>query len=785
MQPKMNKPRLTLFLVGLMAIVAICIAHNDAAANIPLGHWRHHLPGNNIIRIEESPSAVIGATPYALILFNKADNSIERINKVQGLSDFDITTIAYAESNNAIIAAYENGNIDIIINNSIVNITDIVQASIIGSKRINRILLDGDRALLACDFGIVDMNLNDKLIYGTWQIGPHGSIVSVYDLLLADDMLYAATNAGIMMAYMATPNLADYRNWDKVDVTGNPDDVFHMLARLGPKIFAVQKNDSSNPLFFLEHGEWQPLIVPDEVVMDEIRGIRASQGKLIISHDNQLSVFNEGLQLVEVVDDYFAGTVTPNDAMYDSSQGLWVADRRHGLVRQHGQQAYEKIVMQGPPYANSFGLAHAGDRLWVAPGSISYGGSNSWNRNGIFLQDGGRWTSFNRIHSPELADVADIIRVSIDPGNHNIAYASSWFGGMMVFDPDGLVALYNEDNSTLRRRTEHNDYLRVGGVAVDRQGNVWVTNSEVARPLSVKRPDGQWLSFTSGGTFGTQTRLGDIIIDNNDQKWIVLPSSGIFVFKENTLNNTNSFDARRLTSQFNNGALPSNNVHSIALDHSGYIWVGTDEGVAVFYSPHQALSGDAFNAQRIIVQQDDGFAGYLLETETVTCIEVDGSNKKWFGTSRSGAFLLSADGRETIFHFDKNNSPLPSNNILDIAINGQTGEVYFATDRGLVSFRGFATEATNRQANNVYAYPNPVRPGYNGYIAVKGLVRNASVKITDISGKLVWETIAEGGQAVWNGQDLFGRRPSSGVYLVFSTNDNGEETMVTKIMFIQ
>ncbi len=782
----MNTIRLVIFWFCLTTIFSTGLSPIDATANIPVGHWRHHTPGNNLIRLAESPSHIIGATPYALILYDRTENSIERINKVQGLTDFDITTIAYSESSNAIIAAYENGNIDIIIDQQFFNITDIVQASIIGSKRINNILLDGDRALLACDFGIVDMSLSDMLIYDTWQIGPHGSIVTVYDLLIKGNHIYAATNAGLLTADMEAANLADYRNWEKVEVTNQPDEVFNMLALLGDKIIAMQESPGDNhPIYFLGPEGWQLFTPPAETNIENIRSIRASRGKLIIAHDNQLSIFDESLQLAEVVDNYYAGTVTPNDALYDAGQGLWVADQRHGLVRQRGPQHYEKIVMQGPPYANSFGLASANGRLWVAPGSISYGGTNSWNRNGIFLMEEGSWKSFNRIHFPELADVADIIRVSIDPTNPEVAYAASWYGGMMVFNPDGLVKLFNEENSTLRKRTEHNDWLRVGGVAADRHGNLWVTNSEVARPLSVKKPDGEWMSFTSGGTFGTQTRLGDIIIDNNDQKWAVLPSSGIFVFKEYTLNNTNDFDARRLTTQLNNGALPSNNVHSLALDHSGYVWVGTDEGVAVFYSPHQAFSGDAFNAQRIIVQQDDGFAGYLLETETVNCIEVDGSNKKWFGTSRSGAFLLSSDGRETIFHFDKNNSPLPSNNILDIAINGQTGEVYFATDRGLVSFRGFATEATNRHANNVYAYPNPVRPGYDGYIAVKGLVRNASVKITDINGKLVWETIAEGGQAVWNGQDLFGHRPSSGVYLVFSTNDNGEETMVTKIMFIQ
>ncbi len=761
---------------------ALC--SEPATNNIAVGHWRHHLPNQNLIKVEETASHIIGATPYTLILFKKSDNSIERINKVHGLSDFDLTSIAWDDKQEALIIGYDNGNIDIIKNNNFYNLTDILQASILGSKRINNIVIDGDRALLACNFGVVDLSLSDMLIYDTWYIGPFGSIVAVHDLLKAGNMIYAATDAGLLAAHLDASNLADYRNWETINVNNRENAVFNKLALHNNMIFANQAlNDDKDQIFFFADGIWNEFTLPGNENIEVTRALRASRNHLIISHDNTISVFNDKMELHERVNSYHPGSVYAHDALYDNRQKLWIGDRNAGLVRQHGHQNYEKIILPGPAYENSFGLASGGGRTWVAPGAVAYNGANSWNRNGIFLFDNGSWKRFSRNEFSELSDVADIIRVAVDPNNHDRAYAASWYGGLLELSPDGVVKLYDETNSTLRKRTEHNDRLRVGGAAIDRQGNLWVTNSEVERPLSVRRPDGQWMSFPNEGFFNLNTRVRDIVIDNSDQKWVMLAGAGVFVFKEQSLDNTNNFEARRLTTQVNNGSLPSNNVHSLAVDHNGYVWVGTDEGVAVFYSPHQALSGDAFNAQRIIVEQDDGFAGYLLETEVVNCIEVDGSNKKWFGTARSGAFLLTADGRETIFHFNRNNSPLPSNNILDITINGQNGEVFFATDRGLVSFRGFATEATARHSN-VYAYPNPVRPGYSGYISVKGLVRNASVKITDIAGNLVWETIAEGGQAVWNGQDLFGRRPSSGVYLVFSTNDDGEETMVTKIMFI-
>lgn len=771
------------FLLSLVLISALLLPAQSIAGNPAIGQWRHHLPNKNIIDIAETPSQIIGATSFGLVVFNKADNSLDKINKVDGLTDFGITNIAWAHEQEYLLIGYDNGNIDVMSGNNFLNISDIAQASIIGSKKINDIHVEGDRALLGCDFGIVELDLSNLFIRDTWFIGPHGSMVNVNDVSVYNENIYAATNAGLLHAPTDAPNLADYQYWQAMDVTGGNDEVFNLLEWHNGQLLVNQHGHETDQLYVYNGDTWQPFTPPEVFDGERIHGLYAGNGKLLVASGNRLDIFDESLEPVTYVEDYYGGRPRPNTAMYDQDNTLWIADRNYGLVKQHEPQFYEKMVLPGPPYANAFGLAAANGRLWVAPGVAGYGGPNFWNDNGYYFLQDGQWEHYNRWGAPLLEDMIDLIRITVDPGNPDKAYAASWFGGMAVITPDGPEQVYNETNSTLQRRAGIGDRLRIGDVAVDRDGNVWVTNSEVDTPLSVMKPDGEWMAFSSGGTFDPQTLVRDIIIDNHGQKWVILPHNGIFVFRENTLQHTNDFEARRLTTQSGSGNLPSNSVHSMAVDHNGNVWVGTQEGVAVFYSPQQAFSGQPFDAQRIIVQQEDGFAGYLLETETVTSITVDGSNKKWFATSRSGAFLLSSDGRETIFHFHKENSPLPSNNILDIAINDQNGEVFFATDRGLVSFRGFATEAT-AQHRDVYAYPNPVEPGYDGYIAVKGLVRNANVKITDINGHLVWETVAEGGQAVWNGQDIHGRRPSSGVYLVFSTNEDGEETMVTKIMFI-
>ncbi len=771
-------------LQSLATILLFFHASGLHAADIAIGHWRHHLPNNEITRLTETGNHIIGATPYGMVAFNKADNSMKRINKVDGLNDFGLSAIHWDKQEELLLIGYENGNLDLMINDRFVNIPDIMQASILGSKAINRIITAEESSLLACDFGVVELDVSDRLILDTWFIGPYGGMVNVNDILVTDSLLYAATNAGLLYAEADATNLADYRNWHRMTVSRNDNETFTFVTSHAGTVFVARKGQEQDSLLYHDGKSWQSFAPENGFDGSSIRSVRSSNDKLLVASGNRLDIFNSNMATVKQVDDYYSGNPTPNDALYDSGGRLWIADHRRGLVKHHGAQSYEQIILEGMDYPNAFGMDAAGGRLWVVPGGKSYRGSNEWNADGYYFFENGKWTRYNRWQFPVIDDVRDIIDITADPANPERAYAAAWHGGMIVLSTDGVVERYDDTNSTLQKRAGLDDYLRTGGTAVDQDGNVWVTNSEAERPLSVKTPEGEWMAFESGGTFGLQTMVGNIIIDRHNQKWINLHGDGLFLFKEHSLNNTQSFDARRLTTQSGSGGLPSNRVHSMAVDHNGYVWIGTEEGVGVFYSPARAFDGSPFDAHRIIVEQDDGFAGYLLETETVTTITVDGSNKKWFGTERSGAFLLSADGRETIFHFNESNSPIPSNNILDIAVNEQTGEVFFATDRGVASYRGFATEAGPRHSSEVYAYPNPVRRGYDGYIAVKGLVRNANVKITDISGNLVWETVAEGGQAIWNGQDLRGRRPSTGVYLVFSTDDDGEETMVTKIMFM-
>ena len=342
-------------------------------------------------------------------------------------------------------------------------------------------------------------------------------------------------------------------------------------------------------------------------------------------------------------------------------------------------------------------------------------------------------------------------------------------------------------NSSLESITSDEYLIKIGGLAFDKSGNLWVANSHAENPFSVKLTNGTWYRFPYK-SYVNNVLVGDIVVTRNNHKWVILPRAsggGLFVFDEKgTYTNFSDDKYKKISIADQNGTPISNDVYSIAEDHDGQIWVGTNKGVVVYYNPENVFTGANFYAQQIKVPNEiQGQANYLLETETVTAIAIDGANRKWIGTQNAGVFLMSPDGITQIHHFNTDNSPLLSNNILSIAIDGKSGEVFFGTANGIISYRSTATEGAE-EFDEVLVFPNPVKPGYEGLITIKGLITNANVKITDITGNLVFETRAEGGQAIWNGKNLSGEKVHTGVYLVFSTNEDGSKSNVTKLMLV-
>jgi hypothetical protein len=309
-------------------------------------------------------------------------------------------------------------------------------------------------------------------------------------------------------------------------------------------------------------------------------------------------------------------------------------------------------------------------------------------------------------------------------------------------------------------------------------------NGYADQPLYVYTKDGDWYSFDCGSS--AKNRFPKkIVIDFNGNKWFSLENAGVYGYHDNgTIDNAADDKVVNLNSGSNTGALPSTTVNALAVDFDNEIWIGTDNGFAVLYNSESAFDAAAgdYNAQRIKVEYE-GNVEYVLGNTNITDIEVDGGNRKWFGTANSGIILLSADGQEVIEQHTTDNSPLISNNIIDIKLDHATGELFIVTDKGLVSYR---TDATYEDPDytTVNIFPNPARPDFEGPISIQGIRYNSDVKITDVSGNLVYKTTSNGGTATWDGKNVKGEKVSTGVYLIWTAANEGKGRYVGKVLVV-
>lgn len=751
---------------------------------VGIGQWRLHLPYNTGISVAEGSGKVFCATSYGLFNYTKADGSIERLSRINGLSDYNVTVMRYHESLKILVLGYDNSNIDLILNdNTVINISDIKRKNIVGNKSINAITLIDNIAYLSCGFGIVQLDLKKYEIKDTWYIGPNGSALNVNGLAFDGSAFYAATNSGIYKAMANDPNIFNYTAWSQDNSLPNIYGKYGTITFFDGKVYTVNNDSIPNydNVLVYDGSAWSYFY---DLHYYNTR-IDSYNDHLIIGNYFSVEVFGKDLLRTHIVGQSSYANGQPYTAIVDDQNVLWVADRNNGLVKNITEKfSFEIILPNGPGSVAVFDMDGKGDDIWVASGNRT-GAAASYLTAGSYLFSNNFWSTYNMNTDPKyaaLTDSRDVVCVAVDPSDSKHAFIGTWGSGLLEYRSGGIVNVYDSTNSTLRPLNITGFRpVQVGGVAFDSKNDLWSVTELNSTPLCLRKTNGSWYSFALPAPLNNSYSY-DLMVDGFDQKWLMARGTGLGVFHENDLSNPNDNSFKLLTNAIGNGNLPSINVFSIAEDKDNTIWIGSDKGVAVIYSPYNIFGGGDFDAQRIIVEEG-GYAQYLLENETVMSIAIDGANRKWFGTLSGGAFLQSADGTKKLLNFNTENSPLLSNAVYSIAINDNTGEVFFGTDKGIISYRGTATEGED-YCNEAYAYPNPVKHDYQGLIAIKGLVANADVKITDISGTLIYQTKAEGGQAVWNGNNFDGRRAHTGVYLIFAANEDGTQTCVTKLLFV-
>lgn len=743
--------------------------------------WKGYFSYNEIKDLSQSTATFFAASENALFSKNVITGQIKTTNTIDGLSGQTISSIYHSPIFKKTIVGHENGLMIVIDENDgkMLNVVDIINKALPSNmKRINHFMEYEGIVYISCDFGIVQYNLKTLQFGDTYFIGDSGAQIAVNQTAIYNGKIYAATlNNGIRRADITNPNLNDYNQWTTIAPSG-----WSAIEAFGTELVAITTVGNLQKIV----GE---SFVSIATLAQPALDLRSSNPYLIITTANHVLVYNTSLnQIIDVNSNQIPDVSAQFTCATVTNERIVMGTLENGVyTRGINSSVIEDSTPSGPLRNNIFAIATTSKDLWAV-----YGGYNFFYNPYAFYQglpakfgiskySEGGWLN---IPYKNLLEAKALSRIIVNPNNENQVFVSSYYSGLLEFENDELKTLYNASNTgsdgLKSIPNQVPDDIRVNGTAFDKSGNLWLTSSIDPKGLKVLKANGQWQSYDMSKVYQRLGVLnfGRMVIDRNGTKWLTSQNDGIIGFNENY---NNLFKTIKEGSDVGN--LPNNYASAVAIDNRNQMWIGTRNGLRVLPSVDSFNSSEQLTTQPIIIIEEN-LAQELLYQQLITDIVVDGANNKWIATADSGVFLVSSDGQKTIYHFTIKNSPLPSNSINDIDINGVTGEVFIATSRGMVSFKGIATDA-NENLANVYVYPNPVRPEYSGTVKISGLIDRATVKITDIEGNLVHETTSEGGTIEWD-TTAFGKyKVASGVYIIFISSEDGLDTKVKKVMVIR
>lgn len=766
--------------------------------------WQDHFSYRQSFALAETPAAIYAATRLGLVVYNKADQALTTLNKINGLSDYGISSLAYSQEQNTLVIAYENGNIDLLTQEKIYNINDLKIKQLSGSKAINHILPEGTRAYLSTDFGILVVNLQRREIESTYYIGDQATDLKVNQMTADADYLYAATGQGIKRASKTASDLPIYSAWKTISPNTNN---YSSIETSAGHVFASEgEKGASNILWWLndtQNTNLGSLSAFSEWTKAGDSFLAVTGTALYYYNDQGQRTGQLGLPANHPLAPAF------RSAYVDSKGNIWVADFNNGLLV-YKDEAWMQLLPDGPLSNKAHSLRFSGDKLWVVPGGLTsaWNNANTASSISVLMPDG--WKTLHTQNSPLLQNSKDLLSITPHPQNPDQVYISSWGSGLFQVEADGSEAevsrhFLTPENGLVNIFENNSRYVRVATSAFDNKGMLWMTNSEVASSLVAYFPEeDRWQRYSYGALSDNQG-MAPMLATSNGDMWLSVyrgDAKGLFIWNDNGTPESQSDDYyrsavpksadsdRRNMGQIllwnDEGQELTNNILALEEDANGHIWLGTDLGVVVQYQPGSIFSQESPIFSRILIPRNDGSGtgDYLLDGQAVSSILTDPGNRKWLGTQGYGLYLVSANGMRQLAHFNTENSPLPSNYINDLSIDEASGELYIATGEGIVVYKGNATKA-EASFDQLYAYPNPVRPGFTGNITIAGLMDKTTVKITDVSGKLVFETNSIGAQAFWDGRNLWGQQVKSGVYLIFVATEDGSQSAATKIAIVR
>lgn len=737
--------------------------------------WKGYFSFNEITDVAIGNNKVIASTKNSLFSKDLSNGSLATFTSINDVKPNVITTIFQASTNHIFIGN-ENGLI-IVINpdGSVINKPEIIQEVPLqpDNKRINDFYEYNGKIYVSTEYGISVFNLNNLEFDVTYYIGSNGEALDVLQTTVFNNEIYAVTKTqGIKKAIVTNPFLYDYSQWSVFN-SGN----WISLVTFNNQLVGANSNSTLYKFVGTTAQQFGTFSSTG-------KKLKNTTNYLVFQANNQIQVFDLNLSLLSLttaipdVNDFFTGACVVNDK-------LFIGTSKNGLYESNTtpNNNFVYVSPNGPIEDYSFKIKKTTDELWITHGSYDRTYTPDYKHEGIstFKKALG-WETINKSNFPDVVSLGIILENNF---NKKDKYVCSNHKGLLKISDKTAFTLLDHTNTgtngletlTLPPPDQNFVSVRPNSLFQDPEGNIWMTNAFVNKGLKVLRANGSWQSYDLSSEIqaANYERYGNMEIDKNGTKWIASFINGVIGFNEKYNNKTVVINMDK--------GLPDNDVRCVAVDKKGQLWIGTFKGLRIVNSIDRFLTENDITATNIVIQDGD-LAQELFYQQFIQDIYVDGSNNKWVSIADAGVFQVSSNGQRTLHRFTKDNSPLPSNNVLDIEIDEVTGEVFFATDKGTVSFLGSATKGSDN-LENAYVYPNPVRPEYLGTVKIAGLMDKVNLKITDIEGNLVYETTSQGGTIEWD-TTAFGKyKVASGVYMVFISSDDAEETTVKKIMIIR
>ena len=524
--------------INTLILVLFCsIGYSQGTA---IGKWKSYFPFNNVIDIVQNNSKAFGITRNALIIRDFLDGSIERLTEVNGLSDIGLSAVGYNVANKAIIIGYENGNVDLLIGNETINLFQIKESNIIGQKKINHIFCKGNLAYLSTGFGIVVFDISKREVKDTYIIGAGASQLAINQVTINNSLIYAATEDGLYIASESSAFLTDFNSWIKSTSVPNFNNEITAVSSINKSIIVSSENsNTSDSLFVLKAGNWERIL---GVQAKKNIALSTFNNTIMVSQFDTIYVLDTNLTITKTLFDYDVYWKPKCNMIQFDGRYFYIADRENAIVRMEDNSIANFSNPKFIYSTNVLDIEVEDGQLWGSTGSLSGGGWNkTFNNDGAFHYNirEDKWTIYNlsnqsRAYCFPNECMNDFVGMVVNPNEPSKGYVCSFsVKGMAVLFDNKVLSAYDSSNSSMKISSAHNDRFAVKDGAFDSDGNLWLVNSWVDRPLLLKTPSGNWESFSLGSSNANNIIASVTIDELNGYKWLVLKDNKIVVYNDN------------------------------------------------------------------------------------------------------------------------------------------------------------------------------------------------------------------------------------------------------------